>query len=102
MNITVGHTTFDRVRYDSDADTLYLHVGEPDDAADFDESPEGHTLRFNADGEWIGVTIVNAKRLLDGGNRSSSPSPNGSSSILPRSRRPSPESGTRGKSRTSS
>ena len=42
MNITVGHTTFDRVRYDSDADTLYLHVGEPDDAADFDESPEGH------------------------------------------------------------
>ena len=67
MNITVGHTTFDRVRDDSDANTLYLHAGEPDDAADFDESLDGHALRFNADGEWIGVTIVNAKRLLDGG-----------------------------------
>ena len=39
----------------------------PDDAADFDESPEVTRSRFNADGEWIGVTIVNAKRLLDGG-----------------------------------
>jgi uncharacterized protein YuzE len=66
MNITIGHTTFDRVRYDSGADTLYLHVGEPVQAVDFDESPEGHALRFNADGELVGLTIVNAKRLLNG------------------------------------
>jgi uncharacterized protein YuzE len=65
MSITVGHTTFDRVRYDSDADTLYLHVGEPSDAVDFDESPEGHALRFDAGGDLVGLTIVNAKRLLD-------------------------------------
>lgn len=67
MSITIGHTTFDRVHYDSDADTLYLHVGEPDQAVDFDESPEGHALRFNAAGELIGLTIINAKLLLDGG-----------------------------------
>ena len=68
MSITVGHRTFDRVRYDATADTLYLHVGEPGNEADFDESPEGHALRFNAAGELIGLTIVNAKLLLEGGN----------------------------------
>jgi uncharacterized protein YuzE len=65
MNITVGHTTFDRVRYDAEADVLYLHVGEPSQAVDFDESPEGHALRFDRDGMLVGITIVNAKRLLD-------------------------------------
>jgi uncharacterized protein YuzE len=66
MNVTVGETTFDRVHYDADADTLYLHVGKPSQAVDFDKSPEGHALRFNADGDLVGFTIVNAKRLLDG------------------------------------
>jgi uncharacterized protein YuzE len=65
MSITVGNTTFDRVHYDADADVLYLHVGEPTQAVDFDESPEGHALRYNRDGELVGITIVNAKRLLD-------------------------------------
>ena len=65
MTITVGHTTFDRIHYDADADVLYLHVGEPSQAVAFDESPEGHALRYNDDGELVGITIVNAKRLLD-------------------------------------
>lgn len=65
MNITIGHTTFDQVRYDADADVLYLHVGDPNRASDFDESPEGHALRFGPNHELVGVTIVNAKRLLE-------------------------------------
>jgi uncharacterized protein YuzE len=65
MSITVGHTTFDRVHYDADADVLYLHVGEPTQAVDFDESPEGHALRYSDNGELVGITIINAKRLLD-------------------------------------
>ena len=65
MSITIGHTTFDRVHYDAEADVLYLHIGEPSQAFDFDESPEGHALRYNGDGELVGITIVNAKRLLD-------------------------------------
>ena len=65
MNITVGHTTFDRVRCDADVDVLYLHVGEPNRAVDFDESPEGHALRYDGNGDLVGITIVNAKRLLD-------------------------------------
>ncbi len=32
---------------------------------DFDASPEGHALRFNAAGKLIGVTILNARWLLE-------------------------------------
>jgi uncharacterized protein YuzE len=65
MSITVGHTTFDRVDYDADVDVLYLHVGSPERAVDFDESPEGHALRFDTAGKLVGITIVNAKQLLE-------------------------------------
>lgn len=46
-------------------DVLYLHVGEPQPGADPEETPEGHAVRFGADGRVIGVTIVNAKWLRD-------------------------------------
>ena len=65
MNVTIAGITFDNVLYDAPADVLYLHVGDPHTAVDFDESPEGHHLRFNAAGELVGITIVNAKWLLD-------------------------------------
>lgn len=65
MNVTVGNTTFDRVDYDADVDVLYLHVGSPEQAVDFDESPEGHALRFDRDGLLVGITIVDAKQLLE-------------------------------------
>ena len=65
MSITVGNVTFDRVHYDADADVLYLHVGDPSSAVDFEESPEGHALRFDGDGNLVGISIVNARALLD-------------------------------------
>jgi uncharacterized protein YuzE len=65
MTITIGSFTFDNVFYDGDVDVLYLHVGDPSMAVDFDESPEGHALRFDADGHLVGVTIVGAKSLID-------------------------------------
>lgn len=68
MSITIGRITFDRVAYDTEADVLYLHVGDPANAVDFDESPEGHALRFDAEGRLVGVTIVGARRLLDRGS----------------------------------
>lgn len=64
MTITVGRTTFDRVRYDAEADVLYLHVGDPSQAVEFDESP-GFALRYDRLGKLVGITIVNAKQLLD-------------------------------------
>jgi uncharacterized protein YuzE len=65
MTITIGSATFDNVFYDQDVDVLYLHIGDPSTAVDFDESPEGHALRFDGEGHLVGVTIVNAKSLID-------------------------------------
>src|SRR5688500_4328368 len=68
-SITLGDTVFDRVVYDREADVLYLHAGDPKRAVEFDESPEGHALRYDATGRLVGVTIVNARKLVeqDGG-----------------------------------
>jgi uncharacterized protein YuzE len=65
MTVQIGNLTFDRVRYDAYGDVLYLHRGDPSDAVEFDASPEGHALRFDRDGDLVGVTIVNARWLLD-------------------------------------
>lgn len=68
-HITIGGVTFDHVRYDRAADVLYLHVGDPSSAVDFDESPEGHHLRFDAQGSVVGITIVGVRRDLEAGRR---------------------------------
>ena len=65
MSVTIGGVEFDRVVYDDKGDVLYLHVGEPRSAVDFDESPEGHHIRFGSDGKLVGITIVNARWLLE-------------------------------------
>ncbi len=56
--ITIAGITFDRVRYDREADVLYLHVSDPSGAVDYDESPEGHHLRFGPQGRLVGITMV--------------------------------------------
>ena len=40
-------------------------LGTPAAAVEFDESPEGHALRYDAGGHLVGVTIVNARWLLE-------------------------------------
>ena len=65
MNVTIGNLTFDQTSYDAEGDVLYLHVGERQAAADSEQTPEGHVLRFGADGQIIGLTIINARWLLE-------------------------------------
>lgn len=65
--ITIANVTFDRVSYDADGDVLYLHVGDPSTATEFDESPEGHHLRFTADGRLVGITLVGVRKDLEAG-----------------------------------
>ena len=65
MSVTIDGIIFDRARYDADADILYLHVGESDTAVDFDETCEGHAIRFDADGRIVGLTLVGPRRLLE-------------------------------------
>ncbi len=64
MSVTIADIEFDRVEYD--ADVLYLHVGDPSRAVDYDETPEGHAVRFDRDGNLVGLTLVRPKRLLEG------------------------------------
>lgn len=65
MSVQIADITFDRVRYDAEGDVLYLHHGDPSTAVDFDASPEGHALRFDGQGRLVGITIINARWLLD-------------------------------------
>jgi uncharacterized protein YuzE len=69
LSITIGGITFDRVVYDRDGDVLYLHVGDPRTAVDFDESPEGHGLRFDGAGRLVGLTMVNVRWMMERGER---------------------------------
>jgi hypothetical protein len=34
--------------------SVYLHVGDPARAVDYDETPEGHAVRFDHDGKLVG------------------------------------------------
>jgi len=63
--VTISGIVFDNVFYDSDVDVLYLHVGNPRTAVEFDASPEGHHTRYDAEGKLVGITILNARLILE-------------------------------------
>ncbi len=65
MTVHVDPYEFDHVSYDSDGDVLYLRRSEQQAAADTFGSPEGHAVRLDDDGNIIGITIVNAKWLVE-------------------------------------
>ena len=65
MSVRIGNIDFESATYYAEGDVLYLHNGSPSDAVDFDGSPEGHHTRFDAAGNLVGITIVNARYILD-------------------------------------
>jgi uncharacterized protein YuzE len=65
MSVHIGPYTFDGVTYDSEADVLYLTIGEAVEPVDWDETPEGHGVSFDEDGNLVGLTIVDARRLSE-------------------------------------
>lgn len=65
MSVHLGPYTFDHVSYDEDGDVLYLSIGAPQEATDSEETPEGHIVRYDDQEQVIGLTLVNAKWLLD-------------------------------------
>lgn len=65
MTVHIGPYAFDRVRYDHDADVLYLAQGDPARAVDFDETPEGHAVSFDENGDLVGLTLIDIGKLLD-------------------------------------
>ncbi|HEY1689629.1 MAG TPA: hypothetical protein VGF95_12290 [Solirubrobacteraceae bacterium] len=73
MSVKIGPYTFDRVDYDAGADVLYLVVGDPDRAVDWDETPEGHAVSFDTDGNLVNLTLVGIRRLHDEARESGEP-----------------------------
>ncbi len=65
MTVTIAGITFDRVVYDAEGDVLYLHVGEPSTAVQFDGTEEGHHVRYGPDGAIVGITLVSPRQLLE-------------------------------------
>jgi uncharacterized protein YuzE len=65
MTVTIDGLVFERSNYDADGDVLYLTSGESNMAADAVLTPEGHGVRYGPDSEVIGVTIINARWLLE-------------------------------------
>lgn len=64
MSVKIGDIVFEDASYYAKGDVLYLHNGSPSDAVDFDACPEGHHTRYDAAGKLVGITIVNARRIL--------------------------------------
>jgi uncharacterized protein YuzE len=63
--VKVAGITFDNVAYDRSGDVLYINVGDPADAIDWDGTPEGDGTSYGPDGSLIGMTILNAKLRLE-------------------------------------
>ena len=65
MNVKIDDLVFDRANYDADGDVLYLARGSTNWASDAALTPEGHGVRYDANGGVIGVTIINARRIIE-------------------------------------
>lgn len=64
MNVKIDDLIFDRANYDADGDVLYLARGNTSVASEAALTPEGHGVRYDTNGEVIGVTIINARRII--------------------------------------
>ena len=65
VTVTIADTTFDRVVYDEKADVLYLRVPDSEPEAMTEATAEGHAISRDDQGRITGITIVNAKWLLE-------------------------------------
>ena len=69
MTLTVstpsGHFEFES-RYDAEFDVLYLRrVGWQGPASWTRVTTEGHAVQYNADGEIVGLTLMNIRRTIE-------------------------------------
>lgn len=66
MSLKIGDWWFDSADYDAENDVLYLSIGEPRPGYG-EETTEGHIMRFDEEGEFCGVTLIDVKARLDSG-----------------------------------
>jgi uncharacterized protein YuzE len=65
ISITIDDITFDRGHYDAEGDVLYLGRGDTNVVSNGALTPEGHAVRYDDNGEVIGVTIIDARRIIE-------------------------------------
>lgn len=71
-------------RYDGKADVLYLRRADKRGPATRTlATEEGHAVRYDADGEIIGMTIVDARRHIDEDRSPDTPEPFDSDELAP-------------------
>lgn len=63
--VKIAGIEFDNVAYDRRGDVLYLHVGDPSTAVDYDGTAEGDGTRYGPDGSLVGITILNARLRIE-------------------------------------
>jgi uncharacterized protein YuzE len=63
-SLAIGEWIFDNVDYDVERDVLYLSIGEPRPGYG-DETPEGHILRYDEEGAFCGVTLIDVQKTLE-------------------------------------
>jgi hypothetical protein len=64
--IKVADWYFDSAEFDAENDVLYLSIGQPRPGYG-EETPEGHIMRFDEEGEFCGLTLVGVRGLMDEG-----------------------------------
>jgi len=65
VTVKIAGIEFDNNDYDAGGDVLYLHVGDPSSAVDWEDTVEGDGVRYGSDGSLVGITILNARKRLD-------------------------------------
>lgn len=66
MAITIAGIRFDYHDYDPRGDTLFISIDGPlRHLADAYETPEGHTIEYDASGALVAIEFLNARRLLE-------------------------------------
>jgi uncharacterized protein YuzE len=65
MTVTIDGLVFESSNYDSEGDVLYLGRRDTNEGSDAALTPEGHGVRYDSKREVIGVTIINARRIIE-------------------------------------
>lgn len=65
MNVRIDDLIFDRGNYDAEGDVLYFARGRTSHISDAALTREGHGVRYDEHGEVVGITIINARRIIE-------------------------------------
>jgi uncharacterized protein YuzE len=63
--LRAGPYTFRSVTYDAPSDVLYAAIDVQPERARREPTPEEHFLRFDEEGRFVGITLVNPRSQLE-------------------------------------